>query len=348
MPEEIKEENSVEIPEEVVKEKIDVSDLSEEEIKQAKDFGIINDDSIKKDEVDEQQQHEEESKEQKEEVVLKEEDFDNFEKVHELYNNNPNDFYKLPKHIKNFYHNSKGLYKKLKEEEEKRKELESDSQYKKLQDYGYKTKIELLQKRLENPENLTVEELRDLIKIDKEDDSSDKPITKKDLEEIEKSKNNELSKQREKEKNFQRKIIDVEAYAKNNIKDLTGGIYNVIDDVVGLAQEVAKAKPRYLEMINNAFLDDSISEADTVDLILDIAKLNSKWGKTDKGNGNQETVNRMVKNAEKQKTSASLSGGKGGRVISYEDIKPEDALKLTQEQWDKLPKKVRDRIMSEV
>jgi hypothetical protein len=274
-------------------------------------------------------------------------ELDTFEKLHDLYQSKPDIFYQLPKATRNLYHNSKGLYKKLKEEEERRKDVEGKFEFNKVNDSVSRVKLDRIKARLANPDGLTVEELQELIGIEQKIED-DKPLTKKDLEAIEAAKmtkaEQEKAEANQKQEKIAQKVTAAEAFAKENIKDLSAGKYTNIDDVIALAQELTATKPRYAKQINDAFADDSMTEAEVVEVIFDIAKLNPKWGTTAKAENNGD-VEKMVKNAGKQQTSAALSGGKGSRVVTMDDLTPEDAAKLTQNQWNKLPRDVKDRIL---
>lgn len=321
--------------------------MTDEEISKAKEYGLIKEEPKENKKTEIKNEEKEEKHPPLPEINV--DDLDSFEKVHDLYQTKPEAFYKLPRHVKNLYHNSKGLYKKLKEEEERRKDLENKSDFTKVQEAGSKARLERIRARLKNPENLTVEELNEILGGEvKEEKPEEKPLTKKDLEDIEAKKNEDLKKKQDSQQKVQRRILDAEAYANANIKDLTDGKYQELQAVVDLAEEMAKQKPRYMRMINDAFLNDEMTESEVVDVILDIARLNPKWGTPVNGEKKDATVDRMVKNANKQQTSASLNGGKGSRVVTYDDLTPEDAVKLSQAQWNALPDKVRKRIMSQI
>lgn len=292
-----------------------------------------------------------------EKKVIVEDDYDSFDKVHDLYENDKDRFYSLPKAIKNHYHNSKGLYKKFKDEEEKRKRLEEDSGFNRLQESVSKNKIERIAKRIaqakQSPDlnGLTIEEIEELLDYEiKKDDSDDKPLTRKDLERIREEESNKKNQEQnnfeENRKRVAGRIQESEVYAKQNISDLTGNVYKDFTEVVTLAHEMAEKKPRFAKMIGEALNgDDSIE--DLVDTIIDIAKSNPKWGGSVKKT-EMVDVERMEKNAQRQKTSASVTGGKGGRVISWDDMTPEDAVKLPRSEWTKMPAEVRRRILSQV
>jgi hypothetical protein len=315
--------------------------LSEPEMKMAKDQGMIP----KPD--DKSAEKKEEPKAEAKTLPISPDELDTFEKLHDLYQSKPDIFYQLPKATRNLYHNSKGLYKKLKEEEERRKDVEGKFEFNRVNDSVSRVKLDRIKARLANPDGLTVEELQELIGIEQKIED-DKPLTKKDLEAIEATKlskaEEEKVKANEKQAKLNEKVLAAESYAKENIKDLSAGKYANIDDVIALAQELTASKPRYAKQINDAFADDSMTEAEVVEVIFDIARLNPKWGTTAKAENNGD-VEKMVKNAGKQQTSAALTGGKGSRTISLEELTPEDAAKLNQDQWNKLPRHIKDKIL---
>lgn len=277
------------------------------------------------------------------------EDLDSFEKLHDLYQAKPESFYKLPKNIKQLYHSQKGLYKKMKDEEDKRKKYEDEIGLNKIQNSVAKIKLDRIKARLANPEGLTVEEMQELIEEKKEIQDDNKPLTKKDLEEFENKKKTEAEKAHEEEsaKAYARgeKIKNTEAYAIKNLADLTSSKYENFDDVVELAKEVMSKKARYASTFTQALNGDA-DEQEIAEIIVDIARLNPKWGesaKTEKKSN--ESVGKLVKNATKQQTSATLAGGRGAREIHIsEDMDPEEAAKV----WDKIPREIRHKILKKV
>lgn len=329
----------------VTEESLKEAGLFPDEIEMAKKNGMI---------VKEEKKEEAKPVEKKAEVIPADE-LDSFEKLHDLYQTKPEAFYQLPKATRNLYHNSKGLYKKLKEAEEKRKEVESNFEYNKVQDSVSRVKLDRVKERLNNPEGITVEELQELIGIEQKLEDN-KPLTRKDLEAIEATKEAEKASKAQKEQTeaqakqerLNSKVLSTEAYAKENIKDITGGIYSNVDDVVKLASEMAGSKPRYSKQINDAFADDNLTESEIMEVIIDIARLNPSWGKkSDKSENNAGNVEKMVKNANKQQTSAILNSGKGSRVVTVDELTPEDASRLSQAEWNKLPRNVKDRILKQ-
>lgn len=347
------EKNTVVVPEEQEEQKsqIELEGLSEEEVQMAKDQGVI-----KEDKPGENPSDKEEPPEKPEGKSLQEDDYDTFDKVHDLYEHDKEKFYSLPRSVKNQYHNAKGLYKRVKDEEERRKKLEDEGGYNKLQDSIAKARIDRIGKRIAeakaDPENkgLTVEELETIIDLQEKADDESRPMTVKDYETLQKKKDEDANRKAGEEQARQQKVNarvrEAEIYAKSRISEMTGGKYDKFDDVVTLAYDIIKMKPRFgkdiAEVLNG---DDSIE--DVVDTVISIAKINPKWG-TPVSTGKQVDIERIEKNAQRAKTSANLTAGKGGKVVSFDDLTPEDAVKLTRDQWEKLPRKVRHKLLLEV
>lgn len=275
------------------------------------------------------------------------EDLDSFEKLHDIYQSKPEAFYKLPRNIKQLYHSQKGLYKRMKDEEEKRKKFEDDAGLRKIQDSVARIKLDRIKTRLANPEGLTVEELSELLDEKKEvQDSKDKPLTMKDIEAMKEAERKAEEEQsdinREKQATVARRIEGAEAIAKGSISDITGGKYTDFNDVVALAQEMVKSKSRYGEQIASVINGDSDIQ-EIVDVLVDVARLNPKWGTSvNTGKKDDKSVDRIVKNAGKQQTSATLAGGRGSREVHIsEDMDPEEAARV----WDKIPRNIKSKIL---
>ncbi len=289
------------------------------------------------------------SKEKSDDIPV--EELDSFEKLHDIYQSKPELFYKLPKKIKQLYHSQKGLYKRMKDEEEKRKKVEDDVGLKKIQDSVSRIKLDRIKNRLANPEGLTIEELQELIDEKKEvQNDEDRPLTVKDLEAMKKKEReealNESELEKERQSNVARRVQEAESIAKANISDITGGKYDNFDDVIDLAQEMIKSKSRYGAQVAGVINSDADVQ-EIVDVLVDIAKLNPRWGTLDKSSKKPDNVSadKIVKNAAKQVTSASLAGGRGSREIHIsEDMDIEEAYRV----WDKIPRDIRHKILKRV
>ena len=112
---------------------------------------------------------------------------------------------------------------------------------------------------------------------------------------------------------------------------------------------MVKAKARYGAQVASIINSDAEPQ-EIIDVLVDIAKLNPKWGTSEKSDkehvkADKESVDKLVKNAAKQQTSASLTGGRGSREIHIsEDMDPEEALRV----WDKIPRDMRHKILKKV
>jgi len=70
----------------------------------------------------------------------------------------------------------------------------------------------------------------------------------------------------------------------------------------------------------------------------------AKRGETDV-DGNPEDVKRAVNNANRRGSSATLNGG-GSRRVTLEELTPEQARRLSDKEYRKLPKATRERLLS--
>jgi hypothetical protein len=131
--------------------------------------------------------------------------------------------------------------------------------------------------------------------------------------------------------------------------------YEDFDNIVVLAQSVLSQKPRQAKLLQDALIDETVSEKDLVDMVVDIARLNKDFGKkAEKEEGpvhagpTDEKVDRMIKNSQKKPTSASLGGGSGNRTKSYDDLTAEDVTRMSLDDYKKLPEAVRRRLKEEL
>lgn len=280
------------------------------------------------------------------------EELDSFEKLHDIYQSRPEAFYKLPKNIKQLYHSQKGLYKRMKDEEEKRKNVEDEAGLNKIQNSVAKIRLDRIKQRLSNPEGLTVEELQEILEEKREvENNKDKPLTVKDLEAIEEKKRKDSDDSRAKEEEIvairNARIKEIEVVGGSKVSDITGGKYDNFEAVVQLVTEMAKTKQRYAAQVSAA-INSNMDIDEVVDVIVDIARLSPKWGTSEKSDEksdkkiDKESVDKLVKNASKQATSASLTGGRGSREIHIsEDMDLEEALRV----WDKIPRETQRKIL---
>jgi hypothetical protein len=91
------------------------------------------------------------------------------------------------------------------------------------------------------------------------------------------------------------------------------------------------------------------------DMTYDLAKEHPQYGKKTNANGskngetavdgNPEDVERAVKNANRRGSSAILNGG-GSRRVALDELTPEQAARLPDAEFRKLPKATRERLLS--
>jgi hypothetical protein len=267
---------------------------------------------------------------------IKIEDLDSFEKVHDIFEKTPDKFRTLPAHVRALYHNSKGLYKKAKVEEQKRVDLEKKFEYDSLKNKVAETKLDKVRNALKK-ENLTVEELEALI------DGVDAAKSTAQAEKEEEQK--ELQEKQQKHISFvQARISEADKLGRAEHENF--------DDIVALAQKVIAEKPRQQKLLQDALNDESTSEKELVDLVVDIARLHSDFGKQSenpvKAEPTDEKVDRMVKNSQRKTTSASVSGGNGSRTKTYDELTAEDVARMSLDEYKKLPDAVRRRLKEEI
>jgi hypothetical protein len=264
--------------------------------------------------------------------AFKIEDLDSFEKVHEIYEKQPDKFRELPRNIKALYHNSKGLYKRAKIEEQKRSDLEKKIEYDSLNNKVNGIKIQKIQDALKG-EKITVEDLEAII-------AGSKPETRPEPED------NKADEQKRQAEFVQSRIAEADKLGRTEYEDF--------DSIVTLAQGVLAQKPRQAKLLQDALTDETVSEKDLVDMVVDIARLHKDFGKKAEKDDpvhagpTDEKVERMLKNSQKKPTSASLGGGGGSRTKSYDDLTAEDVTRMSLEDYKKLPEAVRRRLKEEL
>lgn len=296
----------------------------EDEITLAKEHGIIKEE--KKDE------HEgkpvDAGKKDNEVKAFSAEDLDSFEKVHEIFEKQPEKFRELPRNVKALYHNSKGLYKKAKVEEQKRIDMEKRYEFDALKNKAAENKVQKIAEALKQ-DKITVEEIEAIIgagRVEQPEPKDDKEAEAKRQQDI-----------------IQSRIAEADKLGRTEYEDF--------DSIVSMAQAVMSARPRQLKMLQDALVDDSVSEKELVDMVVDVARLHENFGKKTEKKEDfieagpvDEKADRMIKNSQKKPTSAALGGGSGSRTKSYAELTPEDVARMDFSEYKKLPEAVRRRL----
>lgn len=292
-----------------------------EEIEMGVKQGIIKD--APKEEKKEDKKAEKTEPEKKEEVKkeLKETDEDDPEHEYES--------------IKDYNANEKALYFRQKKERQKRQKAESERDYIKAQILARDKEIaELRIKNTPEPE------------IDPED--AERYVTVADM----KKKEAEEAKQREEEHKqevaarseavrIKDRLAEQERTAKAKDENF--------DKICDLAKEIMEKQKSGLYAKELAMLAAD-EDADVTGFIYEVAQLHPEY-QTVK-NGKSETaktegknnVDKIVKNAQKRQSSAAVGGG-GSRTVAVDDLTIGDVKDMSQAQWDKLPKEVRERLL---
>jgi hypothetical protein len=125
--------------------------------------------------------------------------------------------------------------------------------------------------------------------------------------------------------------------------------YENFDDLVKFANEVVSSNKsgRYSRWLIEASQNfDPEPGEGLVDVIHELASKHPDFGKERHDmpkNGKKTDVERVIKNSEKRASSAAVGGGR--RAVSEEDLTPDDAERLSSEQWRKLKPETRERIL---
>lgn len=269
----------------------------------------------------------------------------------------------LPADYNKFSPNEKALYWERKKERTKRQRAEAEK--------------ELLQLRVKNLEKELADKKPEPKPAEKEDlnlddllgdapakakEPKDKPLTVADLEKREKDKadaeENAKAETVVKAKQLKARLSEFEVEAQEKFKDF--------DDVADLAKEIlekgvelfdgdedmaelaqARAEKALHGMVNAMKWEEG--NKTPAELVYDLGRLHPKYRNRAKGASEPavppEKLERMIENAGKR-SSASLPGGNGARrVVSADDLTPEEAAKLTPTQYMKLPKAARERLL---
>ena len=338
------EEKTFEIQDEVVEtkestisvEEAENLDLHPEEVKSAKELGIVKAEGDKNDESnqDDSKEVEKETKEEKKET--KEQDIET-----DLLKDEEDDPNKEHERYSKFSKNEKALYWKQKKEKKKRQDAESERDLAKVQLSAKDKEIALLKAKLAKKDVDKLDEDLDDDLYGKEDDE-DKPLTKADLEKIEEEKSAkiETAKKNQARINADRKDAIVK-YGEEHFE----AVMDLAKEVMAEDEDLAKI---FTLAITNP--DKNLAEV-AYKIAKNHPKYSEDYGKSDAPKKDTEKddkkIDKMVKNSKKRTSSAGISGAGTKRVVSESDLKLEDAGKMSIEQWNKLSPQTRERLLME-
>lgn len=297
-------------------EKIEISkeELSPSEIEMGKKSGIFPEE--KKDE-------HQESSEPKTASTRREEEKPSFEEVE-----------KDEKLLDRYSKPEKGLYIKWKVDKHKRQEAQKEKdelqarlELDQVKTLTYSSKLNKLKDMLKKGDELTAEQLLNIIDEGK-DGETPPPVKERNQADVLKEK------------------ISVKAQFAEKIGEAK---YDKFKEIAVLAKEVIAADTTgtYQELIDKSFIDDKVDENMLVERVVNIARLSPKFSELTKvvDADKKEEATRVLKNAQKKVSSAAVSNASGKRVVSEDELTVADAAKLSTEQWSRLSKKTRERIL---
>jgi hypothetical protein len=329
--------------EEVEEKAFDIEGLAPEEIQMAKDQGLYKEpEEVKEDDGEQQEQSETKTdsdtepgeKEEKKEEEVVNPTFEDVEKKEEL--------------IEKFNPNEKALFWKWKGDKKKRQaaqkeleELKASSELSTLKDNVGNKKLKQISDILGgDADGITIEALQAIISGEgKKDDNA--PLTRADLEEIERVRAEKATQQSEQEKRYADRVQTAEKIGQSK--------YDNFDDIAKLAQEVVSGDKTgtYQQILSDTFVDTEIDEDQVVERVVTIAQLSPKFKElvSKATPEDQEKVGRAIENSKKKKSSASL-GGSGKRVVTSEsDLTVDDIPSMSSTQWSKLKRSTKDRLL---
>lgn len=282
--------------------------------------------------------------------------------------------------IKDFNANEKAMYFARKKERRKRQEAERLRDETRSKQELYEKELRVLRSDLDNlknnkpPAQKTNEdsELEELLNEDgtkneqqpKEDEK--KYLTQEDLDGRDKEQEVKRQSQIEQAKKLNERLKEQELEVKAFHEDYNETT-NLAKEIMEKPQEFFKDNPRMIARIGAmvkqmyATAGRALSEDQdytAADIFYEIGKLHPKYGEKppqtanseannadEKKNDKGSAIDRMLANSQKKGSSASVSGGGGARNISVNDITLEQAAKLSDKEYAKLPASVRERLL---
>lgn len=277
--------------------------------------------------------------------------------------------------ISGLTHNGKTLYWAQKKARSRAQKAEaSDSATKKELEKANARIAELEKQRVKKDSNDDPLDLGDAGDGDPQDqDPKKKPLTLEDLDRIEAAKVAKAEEERNNQESRSLEIHDAledqHAEAKERYADFDHSM-ELVGDILGrakagtLAEIYPDARTQTRIIMKARQLLTAFANADkfestqfnAADMAYELGKEHPKFGKTksDAGgeepgetdvDGNPEDVRRAVTNASRRGSSATLNGG-GSRHVALDELTIEQARRLSDAQYRKLPKHVRERLLA--
>jgi hypothetical protein len=250
-----------------------------------------------------------------------------------------------PERFKSLKPSTKGILYDLRQERERRIKAEAERDYVLTKDkFGKKA-------AKEDPEPEEVDD-EDPLKGREDDDLLSvrdiKAVLQKAKEQDRKKQDSDALKRKEesdKARSYKERIDNLEVDFKKSHPDY--------DDALKLVEELAKDK-KFTPLIMSLGLAANHPEFNPVELAYEIAKLHPDFGRKKAKSGSAETpenLHRMIKTAEKAKSSAGVASG-GNGVKSFSDLEQMETddlgaalASMTPAQYAQVPRKLREKVL---
>jgi len=236
----------------------------------------------------------------------------------------------------------KGFYFRTKKEVAKRQEAQAKEEKARIELGLAKKEIEKLKAK---PKKKVDDDDDDIFKDDDDDteDTNEKDyLTRADLERIEQEKSAKITE-------FNENIKKWNTEGRDKYADY--------DEITTLGQMLVDQDAKYAKQIHNAFNSpEDFHPGETLYDIGIIAKakgLKIKSSKSDEGkdqdiDSDKSKAQRVIKNSKKRVSSASLSSDQKTLRVSADELTAEQLLSLSDKEFTKVPKHIRERILREL
>jgi len=253
--------------------------------------------------------------------------------------------------LKGFRPHEKGTYFAMKKERQKRQTLEIQAQHAEIKLKAAKKELEDLRKKYA----AAAQKIKEVgVEGESEEilEETETPDQKEEKEKIDRDERSQIVRSR---------LAEAEIDAKSRYPDydkaveLTTDLIKNVDKLYENPREKARIKHKLQELLWATANADKFGEGEygPADMAYEIGRLHpdykapdaggDKTGKQDGGLSPEET-RRVIENSRKR-TSASISGGTGKRIVTYDDLTLADAARMPSDQYEKLPKEVRERLL---
>lgn len=271
--------------------------------------------------------------------------------------------------------NGQALYWGQKKERRSRQRLEADALTKQaaLQKENDDLRAQLAKKPEEIDPLETDEEraVREAAEAAANVDPRKKPLTIEDLERLEKEKADKAAEEQKLRTQRADEIKEALNFQQEDAKKRYADFDEATEKVADILRaansgtleklyEDPKVRSRVFQKCRDLLLAyakaDTFEEGDfnAADMTYELAKEHPDFGAEPRNNapkkgetdadGNPESARRVISNANRRGSSATLNGG-GSRRVSLEELTPEQARRIPTSKWNKLPKETREKLL---